>query len=436
VVVTLLAAAALGASPAASAACTRWASGRGADQARGTAAAPFRTVTRLLRALPRGGTGCLVRGSVFRERVFVRRGLTLESVGGRATIIGGVVVTRRARGAVVRGLAIRGAGRGRAAVLVQAHRARIVGNDIAGRYRDRNVPCILLDGVRGAVVEGNVVHDCTHTQRQDLYSAGIVVASALRARVVHNLVFHTRGDGIALAPNAQRTRVARNIVDGNVSGIYIGGDERTASSHNVVIRNVVSNSGRWNVHSGWSGRTGRANVVTSNCLWNGFGGNLAGTGLTARGNLVARPRFVSRPRDFTMRSGPCMAMHPYIVETRIARLPRFRVAYRLRALPRRVQVVGLTLTGLSPGARMTVRCVRGCRASWHGRARFSTLELPVLRGAWLARGTVLEVRARKPYRAGHYVRVIITGLPRGLRVAHACLPPAGSVPVSCSRYRA
>jgi Right handed beta helix region len=368
--------------------------------------------------------------------VFVRRVVTLQSAGGRATILGGVVVTQRARGAVVRGLTIRGRGRGRAAVLVQAHRARIVGNDIAGRYRDRNVPCVLLDGVRAAVVEGNVVHDCTRTQRQDLYSAGIVVASALRARVQHNVVFHTRGDGIALAPNAQRTRVARNIVDGNVSGIYIGGDERTASSHNVVMRNVISNSGRWNVHSAWNGRRGRGNVVTSNCLWNGFGGNTAGTGFTARGNLVARPRFVARPRDFTMRSGPCMAMHPFIVETRVARLPRFRVAYRLRALPRRVQVVGLTLTGVSPGAHVDVRCARGCRASWHGRARFSTLELPVLRGAWLVRGAVLEVRARKPYRAGHYARVTVTGLPRGVRVAHACLPPARSVPVSCSRYRA
>ncbi len=432
--VVLLAAAALAVSPAASAACTRWASERGSDRAEGAAGAPFRTVTRLLRALPAGGTGCLVRGSVFRERVFLRRGVTLRSSGGRATILGGVVVTSRARGAVVRGLTIRGRGRGRAAVLVQADRVRIVGNDIAGRYVDRSVPCVLLDGVRDVVVDANRVHDCVRTTRRDLYSAGIHVASALRVRIVHNLVFHALGDGIALAPNAQRTQVSRNLVDGNVSGIYIGGNERTASSNNLVTRNVISNSGQWNVHADWNGRQGPGNVVASNCVWNGFRGNTSGAALVLRGNLVARPRYVARPRNYTMRSGPCLPMRPHIVQSRVSRLPRFQVAYRLRALPRRVQIVGLTLTGVARDARVEVRCVRGCRASWRGRARTSNLGLPVLRGAWLARGAVVEMRARKPYRAGHYARVTVVGLPRGVRIAHACMPPARSNPLSCSRF--
>jgi hypothetical protein len=434
VLVGLLAAAALSASPTASAACSRWASERGSDQARGSAETPFRTVTRLLRALPAGGTGCLVRGSVFRERVFLRRRATLRSSGGRATILGGVVFTVRARGAEVRGLRIIGSGRGRAAVFVQADRARVVGNDISGRYRDRNLPCVLLDGVHGVVVAANRVHDCTRTGRRDLYSAGIHVASAVRSRVLHNVVFHTLGDGIALGPNAQRTRVARNLVDGNVSGIYIGGDARTASSHNLVTRNVISNSGDWSVHSAWDGRRGGGNVVSSNCLWNGFRGHTAGTGFAVRGNIVARPRYVARPRNFTMRSGPCLPMHPHIVETRVARLPAFRVAYRVRALPRRIQVVGLSLTGVSRGARIDVRCIRGCRTSWWGRARSATLDLPLLRGVWLGRGTVVEVRARKPYRAGHYARVTVVGLPGGVRVAHACTPPARKNPVPCSRY--
>ena len=432
--IVLTAVAVLALAPSASAACARWAANSGSDRARGTAEAPFRTVTRLLGALPSGRTGCVVRGSVFRERVFVQRPATLRSIGGRATILGGVVVTRGARGAVVQGLAIRGRGRGRAAVLVQAHLARIVGNDISGLYVDRSIPCVLLDGVHRVVVSANRVHDCTRSSRQDVYSPGIVVASALRARIVHNVVFHTLGDAIALGPNAQRTRVSRNIADGNAAGIYIGGDQRTASSYNVVSRNVISNSGRWNVHSSWTGPVGGGNVVASNCLWNGFGGNLAGTGFTATDNLVARPRFVARPHDYTMRSGPCLEMHPSIVGTRVGRLPGFRVAYQVRALPQRVQVVGLTLRGVSRGARVDVRCVRGCKAGWWGRARSTTFELPLLRGAWLARGAVIEVRARKPYRAGHYARITVVGLPGGVRVTHACTPPAGSKPVSCTRY--
>lgn len=428
-------AAALALSPAASAACARWASERGSDRAAGTAATPFRTVTRLLRALPTGATGCLVGGSVFRERVFVVRPAILRSIAGRATILGGVVVTRGARGAAIRGLAIRGRGRGSAAVLVQADGALIVGNDVSGRYVDRNVPCVLLEGVHDVVVDGNRVHECTRAIRSNPYSAGIVVASALRTRVSHNLVFHTRGDGIVLAPNAQRSRVTRNVVDGNPGGVFIGGDARTASSHNLVTRNVISNSGRWNVHASWPGPLGGENVVASNCFWNGFAGNFAGTGFWAVGNLVARPRFVDRPVDYAMRSGPCLPMHPRIVEARVAPLHQFRIAYRVRALARRVQVIGLTLTGVNRGARVDVRCTRGCRASWRGRAHRSTFALPVLRGAWLARGAVVEVRARMPFRAGHYARLTVVGLPGGVRVAHACMPPARPTPVSCSPYR-
>jgi Right handed beta helix region len=434
-VVVAVTIATLALSPAASAACARFASERGSDRAAGTAGKPFRTVTRLLRALPTGATGCLVGGSAFKERVFLLRPATLRSVGGRATILGGVVVTRGARGATVRGLAIRGGGRSRAAVLVQADRARIVANDISGRYVDRAAPCVLLEGVSGVVVDGNRVHDCTRVRRFNPYSAGIVVASAVRARVSHNLVFHTHGDGIVLAPNAQRTRVTRNVVDGNPGGVYIGGGAHTASSHNLVTRNVISNSGRWNVHASWPGPRGGGNVVVSNCLWNGFAGNVSGTGFAAVDNLVARPRFVDRPADYAMRSGPCLPMHPRIVEARVAPLRQFRIAYRLRALAGRVQVMELTLRGVNRGARVDVRCLRGCRASWRGRARTPTFELPVLRGAWLLRGAVVEVRARKPFRAGHYARLTVVGLPGGVRVVHACMPPARSKPVSCSLYR-
>src|SRR5207253_3563884 len=142
-------------------------------------------------------------------------------------------------------LAIRGGGAGPAALVVRADGAHILGNDVSGGgSRDRNTACILVDGARSVVVDGNIVHTCTIATRHDLYAPGIFVASALRARISNNVVFHTLGDGIALAPNAQRTIVTHNIVDGGQSGIYIGGNRRTASNYNVVTRNIVSNSGR------------------------------------------------------------------------------------------------------------------------------------------------------------------------------------------------
>jgi hypothetical protein len=395
------------------------------------AAAPFRTLHRLVAALRRGGTGCLTAGSVFHERVWLVRPVTLRSVSGRSTIDGNITIARGAPDVVVQGLTIRGS-RGRAAIDIRGDRARIVNNDVSGTgFRNRSTPCVLVDGVHGVTIDGNRIHRCTLATRRNLYSPGILVASAVGTHISHNVVFHTVGDGIALGPNAQRSRVERNIVDGNVSGVYLGGNNRTASSYNIVARNIISNSGRWNVHSTWSGRIGTRNVVVSNCLWHGFGGNVAGTGLSLRGNVVADPRFRNRLKSYAMEWSRCLAKRPRIVAVHVSTLPRFRVAYRLRALPRRVQLVRLRLTGIEPGASIAFRCRRGCAASWHGTARSSSVELPVLRGAWLARGAVLEARARRFGFAGSYAQVVVTGLPHGMRVEHACLAPAGTVPLPC-----
>lgn len=416
--VTLAFAAVLAAAPAASA-CTRWAAPQGRDRASGSAAHPFRTINRLVAVLPRGGVGCLARGSSFHERVWITRPVTLTAPSGDATIIGGVVIAKDVEGAVVSRLTIRGSGYGRAAVDVRGSRTRILGSDVSGPgFLSQTTPCILLDGVRKVVVDGNRIHNCTLASTSNLYAPGIFVRSALRTRITNNVIYHTLGDGIALAPNAQRSRVARNLLDGNVSGIYIGGDDRTASSYNVVTRNIVSNSGRWSVHSGWGGPVGQGNMVVSNCVWNGFAGRFAGGGFYRAGNIAARPLYRKRPRDYTLMGGRCAAMHPSIVAIRLPHLARFSVSYRLRALPSRVQVIGLTLNGLTPRAKVALRCTAGCGTRWVGRPPTSTYELPVLRGVWLGRGAAIEVREQKDGSIGHVVRIVVTGLPRGVSIQH------------------
>ena len=421
------------AAPASSAVCTGWAAANGHDHARGTAAAPFRTVQHLVHALPRGATGCLKGGSVFHARVWLFRPVTLRSEGGRATIDGNVTIVRTAPDVLLEGLTIRGS-RGRAAVDVRADRAHIVGNDISGGgFQDADTPCILLEGVHQVVIDGNRIHSCTLATRKSLYSPGILVASAVGTRITNNVVFHVVGDGIALGPNAQRSVVERNVVDGNVSAVYLGGGDETASSHNVVASNILSNSGLWNVHSAWSGPVGGRNVVASNCVWNGFHGNVAGTGYSLRGNIVANPRFTNR-QSYAMAWGPCLAKRPRIVAADIPALPRFRVAYRLRALPKRVQVMSLTLDAVTPGSSISVRCRIGCSARWYGTTHSSSVALPVLRGAWLARGAVLEVRAQRYGFVGSYARLVVTGLPRGVHVGHACLAPGHTIPVTCGGH--
>jgi len=430
-------AATVSASRAAQAAsCARYASSSGRDAASGSAAHPFRTAQRLVRSLPAGATGCLAGGSTFFGRVVLDRPLTLRGLGARRpAIVGGLTLTPRARGAVVENVAVRGRGRGRAAILVNADRARILDNAISGTgYLDRNTACILLAGPRAVVITGNRVETCSRATRHGLAAPGIFVGSALGARVTDNVVVHTPGVGILLGPNAQRTRVVHNLVDGNATGVLISGNRRTASSHNVVLSNILSNSGRNNVAATWRGPVGRGNVVSANCLWHGFGGNVHAPGVRLAGNVVTSPRYVNRPADYTVQAAACIAKRPRLVGARFQALPAFRVVYHVRALRRRVQIVSLSLAGVAPGARLTVRCVRGCSARWSTRTLASTVRLPVLSGRWLPVGSAIDIRTTAHARAGAWARISVTGLPKGVSIAHGCLAPGGSTPVSCGAF--
>jgi len=418
------------------AACARFASSSGRDDASGSVAHPFRTAQRLVRSLSPGATGCLVGGSRFFGRIVLDRPLTLRGAGAhRPAIVGGITLTPRARGAVVENLAVRGRGRGRAAILVNADRARIVDNAISGTgYVDRNTACILLAGPRNAVVTGNRIESCTRATRRGLAAPGIFVGSALGTHVTDNLVVHTPGVGILLGPNAQRTRVVHNLVDGNATGVLIRGNRRTASSHNIVLANIVSNSGGHNVAAAWSGPVGRGNIISANCLWHGFAGNVRAPGVRLAGNVVASPRYVRRPADYTVRAPACIAKRPRLVGARFRALPAFRVVYHVRALKSRVQIVSLSLAGVAPRARVTVRCVRGCSARWSERARGSSVRLPVLVGRWLPVGAVIDIRTTASARAGAWARISVTGLPKGVSIAHACVAPGGSKPISCRGF--
>lgn len=414
--------------------CSRYASSSGSDRGSGSRAHPYRTVRRLVGSLPAGATGCL--SGRFSGRVVVDHPLVLRSLGAqRALIVGGVTLTPSARGAVLQHLAIRGSGSGRAAVLVNADDARIAGSTISGTgYRDRNTACVLLAGPRNVVVDGNRIESCTRASRRGLSAPGIFVGSALRARLSNNVIVHTAGIGIVLGPNAQRTRVVHNLVDGNAGGVLISGNRRTSSSHNVVLANIFSNSGGSNVAASWAAVVGRGNVVASNCLWQGFGGNVRAPGVRLAGNVVTSPRYVNRPSDYTVTATPCIAKRPSIVRARISALPAFRVTFHVRALPRRVQIVSLGLSGLAPGAQLSARCVRGCSAHWSARAQRASVSLPLVNGRWLPVGAAIDVRATKAGLVGAWARISVSGLPNGVHISHACLAPGRTVAVSCRSF--
>jgi hypothetical protein len=292
------------------------------------------------------------------------------------------------------------------------------------------VACIKLQGrAAGVVLRWIVAHDCTRAKRTNLYAPGIAVAKARGTQIVNSIVYHTFGDAIVLAPNAHGTRISHTLLDGNSSGIYING----RSSGNVIADNIISFSGRYGVH----GDGGSGNVVTRNCIWRGFTANVAGHGFRAYGNLAVSPRYVRRAPVFEMRPGPCTAKRPGAGGT--AALPpspratprpkpapkpaarplgRFVVHYTLRALSSRVQVVGLTFTGLAPGASLDLRCRIGCSISEHLVADPNgTATSAALLGRWLARGAVLVATERKGSSRAT-ATITVTGLPRGVRVTH------------------
>ena len=474
--VTLLAAAAavaLGPGAGTASACERWASIEGSDSNTGTAARPFRSVGRLVRRLGPGQEGCLAGGSVFTGSVRIaKRGITLRTPGGRrAEIRGAITIARGASGVTLASLAIRGPRTRRAPiVVVQGSGARLLRNDITGLSTDpRGLVCVLLDGVARPVVDGNSIHQCTRTSSRRGHSTGVLARRTSGGRVANNFVYGIAGDAIGLA-GARSLAVHHNLVDGNVNGVVLAAGARS----NRIVSNILSRAGGNLVRSTLVPSSGRTNLVAANCLWRGYGGNLAGAGrgFVARGNRVASPRFVNRATTFALAPGPCFGKRPYAntalrraaaLEPQAPRraapprrpaappppppppaatgrptvMPEFRIRYRLLALPRSVQVVGLTAVGVSPSARLRVACVSGCRANEPVRVSSAgQAALTRFRGSRLGRGTVIDVRASRPGAVGHVARITITGLPKGVRIEHGCAPPLDPTAfVPCSVYR-
>lgn len=422
--------------PTAAPACTLWAHPAGNNRADGSARAPVRSITTMMERLAPGQVGCLAPGTTFSQNVVITRGgergrpVQLRG-GGRAALGGGIAI--RASNVVVAGLTIHGRGDRPGVVAVTGERVSLLRNEISGRDVYRSTPCVLLDRAAGTTIDGNVIHECTRRSGRGIYGAGIQAVSSLATSILHNVIQRTPGDGIALT-SSRRTLIARNHLHGNASGVYLG----PRTSETVVIDNVISYSGRHNVH-GSGGRGG--NLVTANCLWKGFAGNVAGGGFTSAENLITSPRYVDRFRSLAMRKRACVARAPSSrrgsgsIGTPFPVLPAFRIHYRLLGLPNQVRVLRLFVRRLVPGASVRAQCVRGCGTNERRLAsRTGRAGLTALRGRWLRKGTVIDVRAAKGGWGGAYARIVVTGTPRGVRITHACLGPGGSRPIPCARF--
>jgi parallel beta-helix repeat protein len=398
--------------------CARWASSNGSDSGSGSRSSPFRTVTRLALALRPGQTGCLVAGSTFDETVKIwhagrrERPIKIQTQGSpRALIRGPVEVSWRSHDLVLAALRVQGP------VSVHGVRVSLVRDDISAG----GMPCVDLNQAGAAVLDGDQIHNCA--------TAGIFVRHAKGVVIRNSTVYATSGDGIALGRGARRTRISRNVVDGNASGIVLRG------TNNTVRNNIVSNSGRYNVHIGWPLAGG--NVVARNCLWNGA---VQATRLRLVANVTADPRYTARP--YGVGPGPCFHKRPAsyafsrtYLGTPWPRLHGITVRYSVLTRRGHVQFARLSFAGLDPRAHVVVSCRHGCSSSASVPVTaIGTGDAAELTGLWIPVGATIEVRANRSGWVGAYARVLVTGGRRGVTVSHACVAPAGWSPVSCGTF--
>jgi hypothetical protein len=270
-------------------------------------ASPGGSVQRLVDSLRPGQTGCLRDGTYddtedgYIARFGEPRVALRSAPGEHARIVGIVMVAPEADRVRISGLSIEGTG-DHNTVKIYATRVVVRGNDITNRMRGDSCMMLGSDDYGRAirpVVRDNVFHDCGATAHDNLDHA-IYAASVVRGRIVDNVFSNSAAYSIQLYPNAQRTRVARNVIDGGRDtvrgGIVIGGDDDTASRGNVVERNVITHTPWAGVYSYWSGGTGRGNVVRDNCMWATEDAVDDRGGLVVGRNAVADPRFRDRTR--------------------------------------------------------------------------------------------------------------------------------------------
>jgi len=308
VVAAVLTATVLAAMAAPAAACDKFASPRGSN-----------VVAKLANSLRPGETGCL-RAGVYRGRIKVRKGgrpgkpTTIRSAPGRrATVRGRLWVANSANHVVFKGLFLNGRNGAR------LPSPTVNGDDVVFRDNDITTSNTTICFVLGTdeygralrtVIERNRIHNCGALPPTN-HHHGIYVEASDRVRITGNWIYDNADRGVQLFPDAQRTYVARNVIDGNGEGIVFA----RSSADNVVEHNVISNSVvRYNVED--YDLRGDGNVARRNCLWSpAFGGNALvspGIDIEVSDNLVIDPGFLDRDgKDFRLPPvSPCFSFSP------------------------------------------------------------------------------------------------------------------------------
>ena len=232
-----------------------------------------------------GETGCLRAGVHEVERIATIKApdVTLTSFPGEsATLAGRLWIRRGADRALVENLSLDGRNdEAKPSPTVNADRAVFRGNDVSNGH---SAICFVIGddtygSADGTVIEGNRIHDCGRLPPAN-HDHGIYVAHADATLIYNNLIYSNADRGVQLYPDADRTIVAGNVIDGNGEGVNLGGDDDEASDRNLVVGNLITLSNvRYNVEANWPGPVGQGNLALGNCVW------------------MTRPEYAGRPQD-------------------------------------------------------------------------------------------------------------------------------------------
>ena len=354
--------------------CDKVASTLGSNGHSGTPAKPYLTVDKLASSLRSGQTGCL-RAGIYQRDVDIAKGgsfsapITITSFPGeRATIVGRIYVTDHANNVVLQQLDLDGYNRARLpSPTVNGDNVAFRDNDVTNRHTSI---CFLLGSrewgrARGTVIERNRIHNCGQLPPTN-HHHGIYAEATDNARIINNWIYDNADRGVQLFPDAQRTYLAHNVIDGNGEGVVIS---RT-SSNNVVENNIISNPVvRYNLED--FELTGTGNIARRNCLWSvrhvgNPGGLPPGLAWPAVENIFTDPGFVNRAvKDFRLLPGsPCINF-PLLPAT-----PPVTV----RKKPKRPVRLWAIRSAVRPGGRVRLRAQIPTESA-HGVSKRAVLKL-------------------------------------------------------------
>jgi len=295
--------------------CDRVASPRGSNSGPGTKSRPLRTVQKLIDVVAPGQTACLRAGTYHGARPYgdgheeirvAQPGITLTSYPGeRATVVGRLRIEVGADRVTVSDLRLVGTNAHRnSSPTVNADGVVLKGNEITN---GNTGICVHVGNDYGAaagtLIERNRIHHCGQVSPRTDKEHGIYVADADGTRILHNRIHDNADRGVQLYPDADRTLVASNLIDGNGEGVVISGDETNASDHNTVRHNLITNSqSSWNVYGSWRGPRPAGNVVAFNCVgsedtrgyYDQDGGILRSEAYEVIGNRMVSSRYTGR----------------------------------------------------------------------------------------------------------------------------------------------